>query len=86
MTRRLHRLYTRAVLWLLSVVAQDAADTLRADGADVMRDVMAAELRALQASTAIACARHYERGVRDAMVFFSDDDLDERATQKELVH
>lgn len=75
---RLTRAYDLAVLWLLSVIAKDAAETLyrhgHEDGANELRDFMRRELQAVQVATAADRMRAYNNGFRDAMRYLDADE------------
>lgn len=72
----LRQRYTLAVLWLLSVVAQDAADALyrsgHEDGANELREFMRRELTAVQVASAAERMRAYNNGFRDAVRLYGD--------------
>lgn len=72
----MRRHYDLAVLWLLSVVAPRAAETIyrhgQDDGAQELRDFMRRELIAVQAASAAERMRSYNQGYRDAMRFYGD--------------
>ena len=75
--KALRQCYTLGVLWLLSVVAQDAADAIyrsgHEDGMTELRDFMRRELTAVQVATAADRLRSYNQGYRDAMRFYGAD-------------
>ncbi len=81
--KALARLYTLGVLWLLSVVAQDAVDAIykhgHEDGMTELRDFMRRELTAVQAAAVVERVRHYNHGFRDAMRFYGDDEPQDEA-------
>jgi hypothetical protein len=69
-------IYTRGVLWLLSVVAKDAVDTIykhgHEDGMTELRDFMRRELTSVHVASATDRMRSYNQGYRDAMRFYGD--------------
>lgn len=74
----LHRLYTLGVLWLLSVVAKDAAASLyrhgHEDGMTELRAFMRRELQAVHLATAADRVRSYNLGYRDALRYLDADE------------
>jgi hypothetical protein len=84
--RALHRLYTLGVLWLLSVVAKDAADTIykhgHEDGMTELRDFMRRELESVQVAAVVERVRHYNQGYRDAMRFYGDESADDAPIER----
>jgi hypothetical protein len=87
--RALSRLYTLTVLWLLSVVAKNAAGIIydfgHADGANALREEMRAELVKLHAASSTERMRAYDRGFADALHLY-DDEADLTALPGEQVH
>ncbi len=79
--RALRRLYTLAVLWLLSVIAKDAAGIIydygHTDGVNELREEMRVELVKLHAASSTERLRAYDRGFADAMRLYDADDLDD---------
>jgi hypothetical protein len=77
----IHRLYTLGVLWLLSVVAQDAAEAIyrsgHDDGANALREFMRRELQQVQADLLADRARSYRQGFADAMRMYDDEPIAE---------
>jgi hypothetical protein len=77
----IHRLYTLAVLWLLSIVAQDAAEAIyrhgHDDGATALREWTRKELLDVQASTITDRARSYRQGFADALRLYDDEPIAE---------
>jgi hypothetical protein len=73
----LRHLYTTAVLWLLSVIAKDAAEAIYShgheDGANELREFMRRELTAVQVGAATERMRSYNLGFTDAMRLFDDE-------------
>lgn len=76
-------LYTTAVLWLVSVLAKDAAVAIYrhgyTDGAQELRDFMRRELTAVHAACAADRLRAYNQGFTDAMRFYGDTPPEEPA-------
>jgi hypothetical protein len=76
--KALHRLYTLGVLWVLSVVAQDAADAIyrsgHEDGMTELRGFMRRDLEKVYAATSVERMRSYHRGYRDALRQFEEDE------------
>jgi hypothetical protein len=81
--KALHRLYTFAVLWLLSVIATDAAEAIyrhgHEDGMTELRDFMRRDLAAVHAAATEQRMRSYNRGFSDAMRMFDADEPTEDA-------
>jgi hypothetical protein len=79
----LHRLYTRGVLWLLSVVATDAAEAIyrsgREDGMTALRDFMRGDLHAMHAASVAERLRSYNHGFRDALRYLGADETPDDA-------
>jgi hypothetical protein len=79
--KAIRRLYTLGVLWLLSVVAQDAAEAIyrsgHDDGANELREWTRKELLDVQASTITARAISYRQGFADAMRMYDDEPIAE---------
>jgi hypothetical protein len=77
----IHRLYTLGVLWLLSVVAQDAAESIyrhgHDDGAHELREWTRKELLDVQASTITARTISYRQGFADALRLYDDEPIAE---------
>jgi hypothetical protein len=77
----IHRLYTLAVLWLLSVVAQDAAQAIyrsgHDDGASELRGYMRRELLDVQAGLVADRATSYRQGFADALRLYDDEPIAE---------
>jgi hypothetical protein len=73
---RLRQRYTLGVLWLLSVIAKDAAASIyrrgHEDGMTELRDFMRRELTAVQAASAANQLRLYNQGFNDAMRLYGD--------------
>jgi hypothetical protein len=83
----LHRLYTLGVLWLLSVIAQDAAEVIykhgREDGMTELRAFMRRELSAVRADAAAERLRSYNNGFRDAMRYLdAEEPLDDAPIER----
>lgn len=76
-------LYTTAVLWLVSVLAKDAAVAIyrrgHEDGAQELRDFMRRELTSVHVASAAERMRSYNLGYRDAMRFYGDTPPEEPA-------
>ena len=74
------------MLWLLSVVAKDAADAIyrsgHEDGMTELRDFMRRELTAVQVATAADRMRSYNQGYRDAMRFYGDESADDAPSER----
>jgi hypothetical protein len=72
-----HRLYTRAVLWLLSLVAKDAVEIIykhgQEDGMTELRAFMRRDLEKVYAATSVERMRCYNRGFCDAMRLYGDE-------------
>jgi hypothetical protein len=79
--KAIRRLYTLGVLWLLSVVAQDAAEAIyrsgHDDGANELRECMRRELQQVQADLLTDRARSYRQGFADAMRMYDDEPIAE---------
>jgi hypothetical protein len=77
----IHRLYTLGVLWLLSVVAQDAAEAIyrhgHDDGATALREWTRKELLDVQAGLVADRATSYRQGFADAMRMYDDEPIAE---------
>jgi hypothetical protein len=82
----LHRLYMLGVLWLLSVIAQDAAEVIykhgREDGMTELRDFMRRELTAVHVASATDRMRSYNLGYRDAMRYLGADEPQDDASEQ----
>jgi hypothetical protein len=82
----IRRLYTLGVLWLLSVVAQDAAEAIyrhgHDDGATALREWTRKELLDVQASTITARAISYRQGFADALRLYDDEPIAELVDER----
>lgn len=84
--KALRQLYTLGVLWLLSVVATDAADAIyrsgREDGMTELRDFMRRDLIAHHVAREAERLRSYQQGFRDAMRFYGDEPQDDAPIER----
>lgn len=75
--KRLHHLYTLAVLWLLSAVAMEAAERIyrhgREDAAREFKDFLQRELLVVQAAATRDRVRAYHKGYADALLCDQDE-------------
>jgi hypothetical protein len=85
--KALTHLYTRGVLWLLSVVAAEAVAAIHAvgreDGMTALRDFMRRDLTAMHAASVADRLRSYQQGFRDAMrVYGADEPQDDAPSER----
>lgn len=78
MRKRLASAYHLGVLWLLSCCARKVVETIyqhgHEDGANELREFMRRELLEVQVAAAADRARAYQRGFKDAMRMYDDDE------------